>query len=325
MHPPTIKDVANYAGVSTATVSHVINRTRFVAAETVSKVQAAIEALDFVPNVSARSFKTGKRNLIGFVVPDISNAFFSVIIEEVESVLQKRGYNLIIANTHEARHREAQQLRMLSSGLVDGIILASTQEDYADVSACLPSKFPLILLDRTLRNSTVDSVLVTDRDSIIQGVCLLSEAGHYKIGYIAGLERLSTTAERLDAYRKGLEVCNIPWDPSIVKYADSMAQSAYNCAHELVDADCTAIIVGNGVMTMDTVNYVQCYSVRSGKSIQVLGYSYNDWYSWLPFLGSIVQPDRELGRAAGEQIVRRIERPDAPIQNIAFSSYLSRK
>lgn len=323
MKVPTINDVAAQAGVSAATVSHVINGTRFVSEAKTARVQKAIKELSFTPNASARSFKTGKRNIIGFIVPDISNLYFATIIEEVESTIQKKGYGLIVANTHETKRREAHQLRTLSSGLVDGIILASTQEDYADVAMYLPEKFPLVLLDRMPRNSSVDSVLASDGDSIRNGVRVLIDAGHRRIGYIAGLQRLSTTSERLDAYRAGLEQGGLQWDPSIVKYADSMAQSAYNCARDLTDADCTAIVVGNNVMTVDTINYVQHYMANGGNPVQVLGYSYNDWYSWLPHLGCIVQPDREIGRAAGEQIIRRIEKIDAPVQSIAFSSYFS--
>ena len=325
MKAPTITDVAKQAGVSAATVSHVINGTRFVSDDTVAKVHAAIKILDFVPNASARSFKTGKHNLIGVIVPDISNSYFSAIIEEVESVVQKHGYNLIISNTHETRHREIQQLRMLSSGVVDGIILASTHETFSEVAPYIPEHFPLILLDRSLKNSAVDSLLVTDKDSIFQGVQFLASAGHKRIGFISGLQRLSTTVERLNAYLYGLDYCGIPRDASIIKYADSMAQSAYHFTQELVELGCSAIIIGNGLMTMAAINYVQHHISKGGNSIQILGYRYNDWDSWLPYLASIVQPDRDLGYAAGEQILRRIKRPDAPVQTIMFSSYLAQK
>lgn len=318
---PTIKDVAAYAGVSSATVSHVINGTRFVSETTSAKVHEAIRALSFTPNASARSFKTGKRNTIGIIVPDISNLYFANIIEEAERTIQKKGYSLIVANTQETRQREIHQLRTLSSGMVDGIILASTQKDYEDITLCLPENFPVVLLDRTPKNSQADSVLASDSDSIRQGFQALVDDGHTRIGFIAGLRRLSTTEERLNAYRAGLEQNSIPWRPELVKYADSMAQSACNCTQELIEAQCTAIIVGNNVMTVDTISFVQHHLAKGGEAVQVLGYSYNDWYSWLPNIGCIVQPDREIGHAAGNQILRRIEKPNAPIQSISFNSY----
>ena len=97
----SMKDVAKHAQVSVATVSHVINNTRFVSEETRKKVMDSIKALEYVPDLSARSFKTGRKNLIGIIVPDISNPVWAIIIEEVESVLAKDGYKLLIVNTKE--------------------------------------------------------------------------------------------------------------------------------------------------------------------------------------------------------------------------------
>ena len=97
----TISDVAKLAGVSTATVSHTINNTRYVSNETKEKVYRAIEELGYTPDASARSFRTGKKKIIGFIVPDIANKFFATMIESVEKYLSANGYQLIIANTRE--------------------------------------------------------------------------------------------------------------------------------------------------------------------------------------------------------------------------------
>ena len=107
----TISDVARLAGVSTATVSHTINSTRYVSEETREKVYRAIAELGYTPDASARSFRTGKKRTIGFIVPDISNKFFSTMIESVENYLSAHGYHLIIANTKENAEREETQER----------------------------------------------------------------------------------------------------------------------------------------------------------------------------------------------------------------------
>ena len=124
----SMRDVAAKAGVSVATVSHVINNTRFVADSTREKVQAAIQELNYNPDTMARIFKTGRTNLVGFVVPNISDPFFATLIEEVESVLSRQNYRLIVTNSHEDEQREIENLRFLSNGLVDGIIVASAAE-----------------------------------------------------------------------------------------------------------------------------------------------------------------------------------------------------
>ena len=97
----TISDVAKLAGVSTATVSHTINNTRYVSNETKEKVYQAISQLGYTPDASARSFRTGKKKTVGFIVPDISSKFFGNMIEAVESCLAAQGYHLIIANSKE--------------------------------------------------------------------------------------------------------------------------------------------------------------------------------------------------------------------------------
>ncbi len=122
----SIKEVAQLAGVSVATVSHVINGTRFVSEPTREKVLAAISELQYSPNILARKFKTGSLDTVGFVVPDIANGYFATIIEEVEDALQSHGVRLLVANTRENPIREIDSLRMMTAGVVDGIVLAYT-------------------------------------------------------------------------------------------------------------------------------------------------------------------------------------------------------
>ena len=116
------------AGVSTATVSHTINQTRYVSEETRDKVYAAIRELGYTPDASARSFRTGKKKTIGFVVPDISSKFFGTMIETAEDYLSAHGYHLIIANSKESMEREETNIRLLTAGLVDGLLVASTMD-----------------------------------------------------------------------------------------------------------------------------------------------------------------------------------------------------
>ena len=140
----TISDVARLAGVSTATVSHTINSTRYVSSDTKEKVYQAIAALGYTPDASARSFRTGKKRTIGFIVPDISNKFFGTIIESAENYLSAQGYHLIIANTKENMAREETNLRLLTAGLVDGLLVASTMDSFQRLDSLIPVNFPVI-------------------------------------------------------------------------------------------------------------------------------------------------------------------------------------
>ena len=141
----TISDVAKLAGVSTATVSHTINNTRYVSNETKEKVYRAIEELGYTPDASARSFRTGKKKIIGFIVPDIANKFFATMIESVEKYLSANGYQLIIANTRENMDREETNIRLLTAGLVDGLLVAidGLEVGHADGGVLLCLKDPV--------------------------------------------------------------------------------------------------------------------------------------------------------------------------------------
>jgi len=294
-----------------------------VSPETAARVVAAIEALSYTPNFTARSFKTGKKFAIGFVVPDISNIFFSTIIDELESVISKKGYSLIIVNTKETKKYELEKIKILASGLVDGLVIASTLEDFAEIRDVLPASLPAVFVDRTVKDCPCDTVLISSKDAVIEGTKQLVQSGHKKIGYIAGLKRLSTTVERLQAFTSALAECHIGMDPDLILYADAMAGSACSCTQKLIDAGCTAIVVSSNVMTFDAVTCIQEHMARGGSPVEVLGYSYSNWLSFLPNLKLIVQPEREMGRMAGNQILKRIQNISAPVHEIVLKNHLA--
>lgn len=214
---PKITDVAKASGFSIATVSHVINGSRPVSAETAAKVNAAIAALGYVPDSSARSFKTGRHHLVGYIAPDIGNRFFSLILEELEDALALRGYNLLVINTRENGQRELDGFQVLTNGLTDGVICASTFQDYADLKPAIPKNFPLVMIDRLPKNYSGDSVRVSCYDAIREAIHALVQVGHRRIGLIASIGRLSTTVERLNAYCDALKEEGIEVDPALIK------------------------------------------------------------------------------------------------------------
>ena len=162
----TISDVARLAGVSTATVSHTINNTRYVSDETKEKVYQAIAELGYTPDASARSFRTGKKKTVGFIVPDISNKFFGTMIESVENYLSAQGYHLVIANTKEDADREETNIRLLTAGLVDGLLVASTMDDFERFDELIPAGFTVVLVDGTFETKKNSSICVSNFQDI---------------------------------------------------------------------------------------------------------------------------------------------------------------
>ena len=321
----TISDVAKLAGVSTATVSHTINNTRYVSEETKEKVYQAIAELGYTPDASARSFRTGKKKTIGFIVPDIANKFFATMIESVETCLAQHGYHLIIANTKEDMEREETNIRLLSAGLVDGLLIASTMEDFSRLDALIPAGFPVVLVDRTFDVKKYSSVCVSNFRPIYRSVCRLAGKGARRIGIIGGLPRLSTTRERISAYQQAVADCGLPEDETLIRYGNSMEDSAHTCLDELLERQCDAIIVCQGLMGAETIVHLHKKGIRLAQDIDLVSFVDYDSSIYQLYdnqMDSIIQPVEELGQAAGEQILRRIEDPEARIfEKVLTSTY----
>jgi len=317
----TISDVARLAGVSTATVSHTINHTRYVSAETAEKVYQAIRELGYTPDASARSFRTGKKKTVGFIVPDISNKFFATMIESVENLLSAQGYHLIIANTKEDAEREETNLRLLTAGLADGLLVASTMDDFARFDALIPAGFPVVLVDRTFETKKYPSVCVSNFQPIYRSVCRLAGKGDRRIGLIAGLPRLSSTKERVAAYQAAAADCGL--DGSLIQYGDSMANSAGACLDALLERNCDAIVVCQGLMAWETILYLRERNLRPGEDLDLVtfvDYDLNFYQLYAGEMDCIVQPVEELGAAAAEQLLLRIQDPGASVADRVLTS-----
>ena len=321
----TISDVARLAGVSTATVSHTINNTRYVSEETKEKVYKAIAELGYTPDASARSFRTGKKRTVGFIVPDISNKFFGTMIESVENYLSAHGYHLIIANTKEDADREETNIRLLTAGLVDGLLVASTMEDFERFDHLIPAGFPVVLVDRTFETKKYSSICVSNFQPIYRSVCRLAGKGARRIGIVGGLPRLSSTKERISAYKEAMADCGLPLDDSLILYGNSMENSVQSCLDQLLERRCDAIVVCQGLMASETVIYLHQKGIQLVKDLDLVSfvdYDSNLYDLYSSQMDCIVQPAEELGRSAGEQILNRVENPEAPVfEKVLTSTY----
>ena len=321
----TISDVARLAGVSTATVSHTINNTRYVSGETKEKVYQAIAELGYTPDASARSFRTGKKKTVGFIVPDISNKFFGTMIESVENYLSAHGYHLIIANTKEDADREETNIRLLTAGLVDGLLIASTMDDFQRFDQLIPAGFPVVLVDRVFDSQKYSYVSVSNFQPIYRSVCRLAGKDARRVGIISGLPRLSTTKERISAYQQAVADCGLPADESLILYGNSMENSVQSCLDQLLERGCDAVVVCQGLMASETISYLHMKNIQLDEDIDLVSfvdYDYDFYQLYSDRMDSIVQPVQEMGAAAGEQILRRVEDPEAPIfEKVLTSSY----
>lgn len=314
----SIRDVATHAGVSIATVSNVINNTRFVKEETRNLVLKSIDELHYSPNAAARSFKTGKRNMIAFIVPDISNPFFATLIEEVENVISKEGLSLLVINTKETKNREIESLKRLSSGIVDGFLIASTLENYSEMNGIVPEGLPVVLVDRLLAGAPYDTITVANYQAVSSSVEYLIKRGHKKIGFITGIPRISTTAERLEAYRDTMEKYDLLKD-SLICTGTSMTSLVTENLDALLKQGCTALVISNNLMAVEALTILSRRKIRS--EIELVGYKDSEQSQYgLQHMNLICQPVVELGRAAGRQLLERLKNPNMPVQKVLLQA-----
>ena len=312
-----ITDVAALAGVSIATVSHVINGSRPVRKETADRVQRAIRELNYTPNSSARSLKTGNKRMIGFLVPDISNLFFATMIDSIEREIAKKGYHLMVVNTCESGEKEQSVLQSLCTGIIDGVIIASSVGDSQELSDYLPKNFPVVFVDRRLKNNCADLVETVSYRAIYESVEYLLQKGHEKIGCIFGLPHLSTTQNRYDAYFRAVSDHGLSPDKALVRNLSIENSNPVPLCEELIENGCTALFFGNSRTCMQSLCVLNHYPDR----YEVVTFLDSPEYREL-FRGMhvIEQPTGTMGAMAGEQILKRIVHPDAPTREILLYS-----
>lgn len=315
MTKPSVRDVAAYANVSTATVSHVLNGTRPVNKETADKVMNAVEVLQYKPNFAARNLRTGKQRAIAFVVPDISNHFFSSLVENIEESLFDQGYHLVVANSKERADRELEHLRYFASGVVDGLIVASALDDCTGLNGILPPSFPAVFVDRLPKNTLWDSITISSKGAVVDAVNYLCASGHDRIGYISCLPHLSTSKERFASFIQALEKNGLAPSEDTVCTALFDGSDMVECTERLIAAGCTSIVISNGLLTFEAQQYLW----KTGKYDAVKLVGFRDDYFLSAGSCYISKPVDLLGNRAVEQIIKRINGNDEPVKEIVLN------
>jgi LacI family transcriptional regulator len=309
MAAATMKDVAERAGVSTTTVSHVINQTRFVSEENRSKVQEAMKALGYQPNAIAKSLRQKSTNTIGLMISDIANPFFTSLIRGVEDVANAAGFNLILCNTDEKPEKEYTYLDVLQQKQVDGVIVAPTGENLDYFEALVDNGFPMVFIDRRLEGIACPAVLADNENGSYEAVSHLIGLGHRRIGIVVGLLGVTSTTERLRGYQKALAEHGLPFDKELVLPGKSKVESGREAALQLLalTARPSAIFATNNQMTIGVMRALHEQGVRCPDDMAVVGFDDFEWASaFRPLLTTVAQPVYDMGRVAAETLIERI-------------------
>jgi LacI family transcriptional regulator len=319
----TIKEVAKLAGVSTTTVSYVINKSRFVSEQTRAKVLKAIEELDYRPNIVARSLRERKTGTVGLIICDLRNPFFSEVLQGIETYLGKKKYSLIVTNTDYDNEKERESIDMFYSKQVDGVIIVPGENTNKHVKFLTERNIPVVLLDRKLQNLNVDVVLVNNREGSKQLTEHLISLGHKRIGIVAGPLNSTTGKERLEGYLKAMKAHSMPEDNDLIKIGDFKKQSGYLLTLELISLAVppTVIFACNNLLGLGVMQALKEKKIRIPEEIGLAIFDDLPWFNYIsPSLTGVAQPSFQLGETAGrllfEQMRKRRKKPKEVVLDV---------
>jgi len=312
----TIKDVALRANVSITTVSHVLNKTRFVAATTQQSVIAAVEELNYLPNTVAQSLKGKHTKSIGMLVTTTLNPFYAEVVKAVEKYCYLEGYNLVLCNTDGDFKKTDSYLKMLAQKRIDGVIIMCTEYDgdsFTTISS--QSALPMVVMDW----GPIDPHLDRIQDNSFQGGYMatqyLLENNHTSIGYIGGpLDKLPAL-NRYSGFSKAMADAQLNINPEWVIESDFQSEGGKTAMAKILALDelPTAIFVANDMMALGAMCLAQQSGLKIPDQLSIIGYdniSFSAYFS--PPLTTINQPKNRLARIAVNTLIERL-REDRPL------------
>ena len=325
----TIKDVAKQAGVSTSTVSHVLNATRFVSNEMKEKVTRAVEALDYRPSSIARSLKVNKTGTIGMLVNTSTNPFYAEVVHGVERRCFERGYTLFLCNTEGSLHRMEANLKALEEKRVDGLLLmcSETGNDLFDLFTTYKNT-PIVVTDWGPPSSNMDRI----QDNSPHGAALatehLIENGHTDIGCLTGPLNKQISVERLDGFTRTMGKAGLPICSDWILEGDFGCEGGIAAIKALLALPKrpTALFVCNDMMAMGVFSEASRAGLTLPRDLSIVGYDdiFISRYMTPP-LTTVHQPKSKLGALAVDTLLDRITRPHEGGSVIRIEPHLVRR
>lgn len=310
-----MNDVARVAEVSIATVSHVINGTRFVSPERVERVQAAMRELDYTPDANARSLRVGRTETIGLVVPDNTNPFFAELARWIEDAGFEAGYTTILGNSNERPDRERRYIATLLSKRVDGLIITPTaRSDDAALTASLhKAPIPIVLMDREMDLPMADVVLYDDAAGSGEVARHLLELGHTLFACVA--EPSGVPAERVEGFRQALREAGVTLDDDAVVPGDFHFAGGREATARLLSTGTpfTALFAANDLMAAGAIRELSAHDLSVPHDVSVVGFDDAPIAEMVsPPLTTVRQPLRDMAEVAVSLLLARLSgRADA--------------
>lgn len=308
---PNMKQIAQMAGVSLGTVSHVINNSARVREPLRRRVLDAVDALRYQPSALARGLRRDRTNMIGMVIPDVTNPFFPAVVRGAEDTAFANGYRLVLCNTDNSHAKEMEHLHQLRTYLPAGLIIipASFGKLSEEVESFRRSGAAVVFLDRMPRNWKGDSVTVANDDGAFRAVQYLIQLGHKRIACVTGPLHLTNAQERLAGYRRALKLAGLPIPEAYVRKSTFDRVGGYNDALVLLRLRSrpTAIFAQNDLMAMGALLAIRELKLRCPQDVSVIGFDDLDVTELMdPPLASIRQPGYQMGATAVQMLLDRV-------------------
>lgn len=306
----TIRDVAKRAGVSTTTVSHVINKTRFVAENTQKAVMDAIKQLNYSPSAVARSLKVNQTNTIGLLAVSSDTPYFAEVIRAVENSCYQKGYTLILCNSQNEQEKQRSYLAMLAQKRVDGLLVLCSEYPPSLLELLQSyNHIPMMIMDWGKSSDFTDNIEDNSSQGAYMAVKYLIERGHREIGTLTGQLNEHTGRERQKGFLQALKEANIEIPKEWIIKSDFHPESGYHAMQKILKQRKrpTAIFCGGDVIAMGAICAIAEAGLSVPHDISVIGYdNLHDSRYFNPALTTIHQPKERLGEMALDMLLDRI-------------------
>jgi LacI family transcriptional regulator len=323
--PTTIRDVAAAAGVSAATVSRVMNGKADVAADLRQRVLAAVSELGYRRNGPARSLRTRAALVLGVIISDITNPFFTAVVRGAEDQAQLAGYSVVLANADEDVAKEARYLEVAADEQMAGVLLSPASPRRTSIDVLVERGIPVVTIDRRLTAAAVDSVTVDNHSAARKAAQHLVDQGCRRVGIVAGPVQTTTGASRLAGYRAALRAAGRAVDPSLVAYADFRTEGGYAATRKLLRQrqPPDGLLFSNNLMTVGGLRAIAEAGLAIPDDIAIVGFDDAIWTTALrPPLTVVAQPTYEIGQTAARLLLRRIEGEKFPPRRVVLRAEL---
>lgn len=308
MNRKNMRDVAQIAGVSQATVSRVVHSPHLVREVTRKKIESAMQEIGYVYNSVAADFTRQKNSIIGLIIFTVRSSIHSELIEGIQEELKQTRYSLIIANSRYDPATERSLIKLFQERNLAGVIVAeTTDENRSALKALEESGVPLVLTWEMATDSEFSCVGIDNRAAAYRMTQYLISLGHRRIGLIAGnYERIERVRERLDGYRQALEEADIPYDPEIVvKREPRPMEGKMAMAHLLTRSNVpTAVFAASDALALGALAACREYGRRVPEDISIAGFDDVDFAPFcVPPLTTVRVPGYEMGKRAVRSII----------------------